>query len=215
MSSQNIKIILFVSVIVTIATLFYLSTKQSSTPIIKSNENSPSMATKIDTSNWMTYEDEKKGFKFKYPSDFHAVEGSEYEEPYAFSIEIVFPDKFQDPKSLELRKIEELMSYGIVIIPLGNSKNYNGSNTEILKQLKAPDNLEEITTTDGYIIFFDINNGDNAYYIGDKVYQFVLTGYNNDNKNIKNDADDLEFRNNYPNYIKLMSGIFSTFEFTK
>lgn len=214
MSSQNIKILLVVIFVVGIA-LFYLSNKQSSSPIVNTSENNSVGEAKIDTSAWATYEDKEKGLKFKYPSGFRVVEGSEYEEPYAFSVDIVFPDKSQNPKSLELRNTEDLMAYRIAIIPMGNGKNYNGSNTEILKQLKAPDNLEEITTTDGHIIFFDINNGDNAYYIGDNIYQLVPAGYNNSNKNIKNDADDLEFKNDYPNYIKLMSGIFSTFEFTK
>lgn len=211
MSSQNIKILLSI-VIVLGVTLFYLSNKQSSVPAVEDN---PVVATKVDTTTWVTYEDKEKGLKFKYPSDFHVTEGSEYEEPYAFSVDIVFPDKFQDQKSLELRKIEELMAYGIAIIPLENRKNFGKSNAEILKQLKAPDDLEEISTADGHVIFFDVNNGDSAYYIGDNVYQLVPAGYNNSNKNINNSTDDLEFKNDYPNYIKLMSGIFSTFEFTK
>ncbi len=159
-----------------------------------------------DISNWNTYKDIETGLSFKYPVDFKVNRGENMEEPFAYSYDILLP--------VEKSETSEKVSISMFVIPLEAPETYGTTTDEIVKKLSnSNSDLKEIKTSNGARVFFDTVNGNGAFYVGENVvYHIALEGYN---QSFSTKTNTEVWENDYPHYIKLMEGVFATFEVGK
>ncbi|MEY3783906.1 MAG: hypothetical protein RLZZ230_228 [Candidatus Parcubacteria bacterium] len=201
--SKGKFIILFLGVfIVGLFVIFYankVNYKNNETVELPVTQKSPYTNIAI----WDSYEDKDAKITFKHPANFKISRGEELEEPHAYSFNIILPSD-----KLEVTEVDAIF---MAVIPLEAPEKYGTSTDDILNKLSNNNaNLKQIDTINGSKIFFDTKDGNNAFYVGEKaVFHIVLEGYN---KSISTKADINIWENDYPHYVKLMEGIFSTFE---
>jgi hypothetical protein len=187
----------------------------------KSNQN-----TKIDTSDWQTYENNEYGYRFKYPSDTNIVDGKDpqysfYESPD--SIFIILPGKYPNIKSPFYKDPKSFKNYEILITKEKylNDKSWSNTDEIIQSLINSPKAIKKIIKKDDFTIAV-YDNGSRVYFIGENdIYSFFLEGFDPNEKYVRGWLEQIdnpqltEWVNDYPNYLKIFEGIYSTFEIIK
>jgi hypothetical protein len=187
----------------------------------KSNQN-----TKIDTSDWQTYENNEYGYRFKYPNNLEVIDGKDkeyafYESPKSKSTFIILPGKYFNIKHPDSKNPETFKNYEIDILRKGSPDEFGNNIEEIIQSfIDPPESAQVINRGDFTIAIY--NKGTYVYIIGkDDIYLLYLQGMDSREKYVRGWLEQIdnpqltEWVNDYPNYLKIFEGIYSTFEIIK
>ncbi len=193
-------IIIFIA-IVFVVLYFYNNSKER----IKLKNTEQSIMSKLDTSEWLTYENKEYGYRFKYPKDVRILSGKDFSEDHESTF-IFLPEKY-----LEFRDIEFVDEDKIVILP---SKIPEIANIEkfIDMNYKIGINFKKDTTTQRETVLINENQPQVYIISKNKVYSISLTRRNPDYIKWLSDEQRKKAKEYYLEEIYLFKKIYSTFE---
>lgn len=226
MKKKNIAIWISVFVCIALLMLYAVtaSEKTSNTPEQPTEDLQPKQTASVDTSDWLTYENKEYGYRFKYPKGVEVVDGKDprysfYDYPR--STFIILPAKYPDLKAPDYKKPESFDNYTITIGWEEWYANESGKTTEAIIQslVENPSRvLTEVITTDESTTAV-YNNGALVYiFKKTDLYSMGLEGSNPNDQHIPGWLEDIdnaqltEWVNHYPDYLRILKGIYSTFE---
>jgi len=220
---KNVKIfIIIVSIFIVgiflLLAIFYLYNTPESIPENREKKT----VVELDTSDWLIYENKEYGYRFKYPQDLEIIDGKDaqysfYEFPK--STFIILPAKYPNIKIANYRDPETFQNYQITIVREGNPAQFGKTTEEIIQNFIDPPNplKQAIKTKNSTIAVYD--NSARVYVIGkNSVFGITLDGFDPAQKYVQGWIKDInnvqltEWVNNYPQYIHILEGIYSTFE---
>ncbi len=177
----------------------------------------------VDTSDWLTYENKEYGYRFKYPKEAEVVDGKDprysfYEYPR--STFLVLPAKDFSIKDPDRENPATFKNYMITIMESTVYADESKKTTEQVIQslVGSYGPLSEVTkTNDATIAIY--NTGETvALFTGKDLYEISLEGSNPQEKYVQGILKEIgnpqltEWVNHYPDYLRILKGIYSTFE---
>ncbi|MCK9345236.1 MAG: hypothetical protein M0P64_03920 [Candidatus Pacebacteria bacterium] len=188
----------------------------------QSRETSVDVLPKLNTSNWLIYKNDKSGYQFKYPQELSVLGGEDprlgFVDPIKDASFIVLPLKYPNIKSINPSDPKTFLNYTIGIIPVGKPEQYGATIDEILQHfVESTNQVTKIVTADGSTIAI-YDDGAKVYFIGKNiVYSLYIEGFNPKDKYAQdwlkslNNPQLITGANNYPEYSRILEGIYSTF----
>lgn len=178
--------------------------------------------TLVDTSHWLVYENKEFGYRFKYPKNLKVLSGGDpalgFMEPRKGAVYILLPAKYPNIRTLDASDPSTFLDVKIGLSPIEAPSLYGETIDEMIKKSMGHTGVIKTTTRNGKtIVVYD--EGERAYFIdGRIIYSFHLEGFNPNYKATRdwlksiNNAELTRSAENYPTYLKILEGIYTTFE---
>jgi len=202
--------------------IFFLYTIKS---LYENTESFPSteenVVSDINTADWLIYENREYGYRFKYPRNTEVVDGKDprfsfYNIPK--STFIILPEKYPNIKAPNYKDPETFLNYQISIEWMGELKQFGETTEEVIKYL---DNLTRqsgrVINRNGIVtVIYD--DGRSYSILQNNIYTISLDGSNPKDKDIQgwlkeiNNKQLTKWVNSYPDYLRVLQGVYVTFE---
>jgi hypothetical protein len=204
------------------ATLFFRNKYASPEQVTTAAK--PEAPSAVDTSDWLMYENKEYGYRFKYPKGVEeVVDGNDPRDPYADprSTFIILRAKHFDIKAPDYKNPDSFENYEITIMPTLWYPNERTDEELVQSYIAEYGPVSEIITTAVATIAI-YGEGEFAIIIRKNwesgVFEFALQGSNPHKKDVQEWLKDIdnpkltEWVNHYPDYLRILEGVYSTFE---
>ncbi len=175
----------------------------------------------LNTLDWLVYENKEYGYGFKYPNDLEVIDGKEREYDFYESLKstfIILPGKYFNIKHPDSKNPETFKNYEIGILRKGHPDEFGNNTEEIIQSFIDPPESVQVIDKDNFTIAI-YNKGAHVYIIEkNNVYLLYLRGIDSRDTGVKDwlkNIDDpqlTEWVNDYPDYLKIFEGIYTSFE---
>jgi hypothetical protein len=228
MINKKIAIGIGVFVCIALVTLYattFLRHKTNTPKQEVPNAVQPEVASPVDTSDWLTYENKEYGYLFKYPTGVEVVDGKDPRysfSDYPQSTFIILPAKDFSIKDPDRKNPESFRNYMIAIMQAEwyADESESGKTTEEVIQslVGSYGSVSEVTKTANTTRAV-YNAGETVIlFTGKDLYEISLGGSNPKEKYVQGILEEInnpqltEWVNNYPVYLRILKGVYSTFE---
>jgi hypothetical protein len=225
MRGKKIYVIIGVILAILSSAVWYVSSqKTNNVAQVSQQVETSATTTPLNTSEWLTYESKEYGFRFKYPRELEVWDGKDEVPPYR-GVYLVLPGKYPNIKDPTRYWSDELNDFLIAIVN-NPYLGYSGTTTDDFWQFIGEDKKvpETFLSKSGeqYILhrggMYGRSSEVTSVFIpkNDTYYELSLVGLEPESVQILvgeiSDPQVLESMQKYPEFLKILEGIYSTFE---
>jgi hypothetical protein len=208
------KKLILITIILSGMVLYISSQKTNNPEQVPQQAGNVATTTSLNTSEWLTYESKEYGFRFKYPKELEVRDGKDSNEIAYSGAFIVLPGIYLNIKNPRRGEVGESDNYMIEIMQIATSTStfWQQFSESALNEIRSNDIQSNILHKDQYGRITNISvYGKNYTY-----YTIELRGFEPKfTEGFMSEIKDpylIESMQKYPEFLKILEGIYSTFE---